>query len=139
MPRIMPEPRYFSIPSTVVCAVALRNEALNWTPSVRSVDPGSARLDELAGRDHRSVAEDGDQVALAAGFDPQHAEAVLVVVEGDALNEPGPADIGSAQTFSGRHLNVGSDGTVDMSAEDAKDLIPYGWIKLAECCCDDGA
>jgi hypothetical protein len=31
MPRIMPEPRYFSIPSVVVGAAALRNEALNWT------------------------------------------------------------------------------------------------------------
>src|SRR5438105_7936050 len=33
----MPEPRYFSIPSTVVGAVAFRNEALNWTPCVRSL------------------------------------------------------------------------------------------------------
>src|ERR1700736_1464500 len=33
----MPDPRYFSIPSTVVGAVALRNEALNWTPWVRSL------------------------------------------------------------------------------------------------------
>src|SRR5215475_16151149 len=37
MPRIMPEPRYFSMRSTVVGAVALRNEALNWTPCVRSL------------------------------------------------------------------------------------------------------
>src|SRR6516164_3688121 len=37
MPRIMPEPMYFSMPSTVVGAVALRNEALNWTPCVRSL------------------------------------------------------------------------------------------------------
>src|SRR5215469_6904764 len=37
MPRIMPEPRYFSMPSTVVGAVAFRNEALNWTPCVRSL------------------------------------------------------------------------------------------------------
>jgi hypothetical protein len=48
-----------------------------------------------------------------------------------------PAGIGCVQTFSGRHLNVGSDGTVEMSAEDAKYLIPYGWIKLAEWSCDD--
>jgi hypothetical protein len=33
----MPEPRYFSIPSSVVGAVALRNEARNWTPCVRSL------------------------------------------------------------------------------------------------------
>jgi hypothetical protein len=50
-----------------------------------------------------------------------------------------PAGIGSVQTFSGRHLNVGSDGTVEMSAEDAKYLIPYGWTKLAEWSCDDVA
>src|SRR5271168_1924988 len=37
MPRIMPEPRYFSIPSTVVGAVALRKEARNWTPCARSL------------------------------------------------------------------------------------------------------
>src|SRR5215468_6756533 len=37
MPRIIPEPRYFSMPSTVVGAVALRNEARNWTPWVRSL------------------------------------------------------------------------------------------------------
>jgi hypothetical protein len=89
MPRIMPESRYFSIPSIVVGAAALRKEALNWTPCVRSLTPGAAGLDELAGRDHRRVTEDGDQVALAAGFDAQHAEPVLFVVEGDALDEAG--------------------------------------------------
>ena len=58
--------------------------------SVRAViDPGSARLNELAGRDHRRVTEDGDQVALAAGFDVQHAEPVFFVVKGDALDEAG--------------------------------------------------
>jgi phytoene dehydrogenase-like protein len=53
------------------------------------VDPSSARLHELAGRDHRGVAENGDQVALAARFDPQDAEAVLRVVEGDTLDQTG--------------------------------------------------
>ena len=77
------------MPSTVVGAVALRNEALNWTPWVRSLIQLPARLDELAGRDHRGVADDGDQVALAARFDPQHAEAVLGVVERDALDQAG--------------------------------------------------
>ena len=36
MPRIIPELRYFSIPSIVVGAAILRKEALNWTPWVRS-------------------------------------------------------------------------------------------------------
>jgi hypothetical protein len=35
------------------------------------------------------VTKDGDQIALAAGFDAQHAEPVLFVVKGDALDEPG--------------------------------------------------
>jgi hypothetical protein len=46
-------------------------------------------LDELAGRDHRGVAENCDQVALPASFDPQDAEAVLRVVEGDTLDQTG--------------------------------------------------
>ena len=53
------------------------------------VDPPPARLHELAGADRRGVADDGDQVALAARLHPQHAEAAVVVVEGDALDETG--------------------------------------------------
>jgi hypothetical protein len=44
---------------------------------------------------------------------------------------------GSVQTFSGRHLYIGPDGTVEMSAEDAKYPIRDGWTKLAEWSCDD--
>ena len=44
-----------------------------------------------------------------------------------------PPGIGGAvQTFSNRHLNIGPDGTVVMSAEDAQYLIPAGWTKVAE-------
>src|ERR1700730_13367052 len=53
------------------------------------VDPGSARLDELTGRDHRSVAENRDLVSLPAGFNRQDGEAVLLVVVGDALDQTG--------------------------------------------------
>jgi hypothetical protein len=35
------------------------------------------------------MTEDGDQVALPAGFDTQDAEAVLIVVKGDALDQTG--------------------------------------------------
>jgi hypothetical protein len=56
------------------------------------VDPGPARLDELSGRDHRGV--DGDHVALAAGFDSEHAEPVLFVVECDALDQTGETSVG---------------------------------------------
>ena len=37
------------------------------------VDPVAIRLDKLAGRDHRGMADDGDQIALPTCLDPQHA------------------------------------------------------------------
>jgi hypothetical protein len=37
MPLIMPEARYFSMPSSVVGGAARRKAALNWTPWVRSL------------------------------------------------------------------------------------------------------
>jgi len=43
-----------------------------------------------------------------------------------------PPGIGSAQTFSGRHINVGLDGIVEMSEEDAFYLIPLGWTILGD-------
>ena len=53
------------------------------------VDPPAACLDELAGADRRGMADDGDQVALAARLHPQDAEPAVLVVEGDALDEAG--------------------------------------------------
>ena len=56
--------------------------------TVRAViGPGPARLNELAGRDHRGMADEGDEIALTASFNPQHAEAVLGVMEGDAVDQ----------------------------------------------------
>ena len=43
-----------------------------------------------------------------------------------------PPGIGSVQTFSGRHINVGLDGAIEMSVEDAQYYIRDGWTKLAE-------
>jgi hypothetical protein len=43
-----------------------------------------------------------------------------------------PAGIGSVQTFSGRHIKVGLDGAIEMSADDAQYYIRDGWTKLAE-------
>jgi predicted phage terminase large subunit-like protein len=50
-----------------------------------------------------------------------------------------PSGMGSVQTFSGRLINVGPDGTIEMSAEDAKPLIRDGWTKLAEWESDESA
>jgi len=42
----------------------------------------------------------------------------------------------SVQTFSGRHLEVAWDGTLELSADDAASLIRAGWRKLGECIID---
>jgi predicted phage terminase large subunit-like protein len=43
-----------------------------------------------------------------------------------------PPGIGAVQIFSGRHINVGLDGIVEMSEEDAFYLIPAGWTILSD-------
>jgi hypothetical protein len=48
-----------------------------------------------------------------------------------------PPGIGSVQTFSGRHISVGLDGAIEMSAEDAQYYIRDGWTKLAEWTTED--
>ena len=50
-----------------------------------------------------------------------------------------PPGMGAVQTFSGRHLNIGPEGLVEMSAEDAQYLIPAGWTKIAEWTGEDAA
>jgi len=40
-------------------------------------------------RDHGSVAENRDQVALSARFDPERAEPILRVAKSDALDQSG--------------------------------------------------
>jgi predicted phage terminase large subunit-like protein len=48
-----------------------------------------------------------------------------------------PPGLGAVQTFSGRHINVGLDGTIEMWAEDAQYYIRDGWTKLAEWTTDE--
>ena len=43
-----------------------------------------------------------------------------------------PRGVGAVQTFSGRHINVGLDGIVEMSEGDAFFLIPVGWTILGD-------
>jgi hypothetical protein len=46
------------------------------------VDPSPARLDELAGGDHRGVAENRDQITLPAGFDAVSSVGLLMMRNG---------------------------------------------------------
>src|ERR1700730_4617348 len=50
-----------------------------------------------------------------------------------------PPGIGSVYTFSRLTINVGPDGTIEMSADDAQYLIRAGWTKLAEWTRDEAA
>jgi hypothetical protein len=50
-----------------------------------------------------------------------------------------PPGVGAVQTFSGCHLAISPDGTVEMSAEDAQYLIRDGWIQIAEWTREDAA
>ena len=77
------------MPSSVVGGAARRKAALNCRPWVRSLTQVPAGLDELAGADRGRGADHGHQLALAAHLDPQHAEAVLGIVEGDPLDQAG--------------------------------------------------
>ena len=53
------------------------------------VDPFARGGDPFPGRHHGGVADHGDQVAMPPRPGPQHTEAVLGIVEGDALDQPG--------------------------------------------------
>jgi hypothetical protein len=48
-------------------------------------------------------------------------------------------DVASVQTLSGRHIIIGPDRTVEVSAEDAEPLIPAGWTELGGWIDDDPA
>ena len=53
------------------------------------VDPCAGGVDELAGADRGGSTEHGDQIALAADLDPQHAEPAVRVVERHPLDQAG--------------------------------------------------
>jgi hypothetical protein len=76
------------MPSTDVGAEVLRNHALNCWPWVRSLILASGG-DPLAGGDRCRVSHHRDKVALPARLGAQDAEAVLVIMIGDALDETG--------------------------------------------------
>src|SRR5437764_12722817 len=103
MRRILPEPRYFSIHSTV----GRRRDLEKGSPELHAVDavvnPGAACLHELAGRNHRGVTKQSNQVTLAARFDAQHAKAVLVIVERHPLDQAGQDFLGRAWRRSLEH------------------------------------
>ena len=77
------------MPSRVVGGVAFQKGGAKLQAVRPVVGPRAGGLDELAGRDHGGVPGHGDEVALPAGLQTQDTEAVLLVVEGHALDEAG--------------------------------------------------
>ena len=51
------------------------------------VDPFARSRNPLACRDSGGVADDRDQIAMAASLCPQHAKAILAIMEGDPLDK----------------------------------------------------
>src|SRR4029079_4522276 len=64
----------------------LEHVGLELEPMHTITDPRACGGDPLAGPNRRCVAHHGHEVALAAGLHLEDAEAVLVAVEGDALD-----------------------------------------------------
>ena len=77
------------MPSAVVGGAAAQETGAELQAVRPVVDPLPGHLDEFAGGDRSRVTDDGDQIALTPRLDPQHAEAAVHVVEGDALDEAG--------------------------------------------------
>ena len=53
------------------------------------VGPTAGGLDKLAGRNQSGVIRHGDEVALATGFEPQDAKAIVRIMERHTFNEAG--------------------------------------------------
>jgi hypothetical protein len=53
------------------------------------IRPVAGGCNPLTSGNYRSVADDRDEVAVTARLHPDHAESVLGVLVGDALNQPG--------------------------------------------------
>ena len=86
------------------------------------VDPLPGGGDPFPGRHHGGVADHGDQVAMPPCPSPEHAEAVLRIVEGDALDQPGQ-DLpvrGLLTPAGGGFHDVPSAGAVSSSLTNSK-------------------
>jgi hypothetical protein len=68
---------------------SLEEPGLELLPMGSIIRPVAGSRNPLAGGDHCGVADDGDEIAVAARFDPNDAKSVVGILVGDALNQPG--------------------------------------------------
>ena len=89
MPLTRPLPRYFSIPSRVVGRGARQKLGAELGPELPVLHPPAlgrkplARVDRWQRADHRHL------VAVPFGVNLEHREPVLLIEEGNALNQSG--------------------------------------------------
>ena len=74
------------MPSTELGVRSLEELGLELLTVGAVVDPAARRSDPLASRNGGSVADQGDEFAMATGFDANDAKAVVSVLVGDALD-----------------------------------------------------
>ena len=114
------------MPSAPVGGVALSTSALNCRPCVRSVNQMPVAVTHSPAPMRRRVADDRDEVALAARLHLQDGKAVLGIVEGDALDR-------ARQRLQGRSLIslCGSEHLVHGACrKDSQPLRLYRWMAL---------
>src|ERR1700736_5877676 len=86
MPRIMPEPRYFSMLSSDVGSEVFRNFALNCWPWVRSLIHSPDAVIHSPAEMTAACPNHRNQFPVSTCLDPQDAKAGFIVVKSHALN-----------------------------------------------------
>ena len=120
------------MPSSVVGGLDLQERGPELQPVLAIVGPRAGGLDELAGRDQGGVADDRHEITLAARLEAQDAEAVVRIVEGDALDEPGEV-LGAGLAIMGgenrheRSVARAARGANDMFDERTTARVPGSW------------
>ena len=89
MPRIMPEERYFSMPSAEVGGDVRRNRALNCWPCVRSLTHSPDAVIHSPAAIACGMADNGYDITMSTRLGAQNAKAILGIMVRDALDEAG--------------------------------------------------
>src|SRR6201987_1198850 len=100
MPRIIPEPRYFSMPSMDVGAEGRMKRDLNCWPWVRSLTHSPDAVTHSPAAITAAWPMTGISSRWARALYAQNAKAVLGFVEGDALDK-------ACQNLPGRRCQLG--------------------------------
>ena len=88
-PRIMPDDKYFSMPSAQIRQRGAQEPGLELLAVRAIVDPFARCRDPLARGDRCGVAHQRNEVTMATGFGAQDAETIFGIMIGDSLDQAG--------------------------------------------------